>query len=62
MIVMRHLTYTHPNLTPLAKHFGGEGDISASSRRDLRATSEEIVVLMNRGTFHGHDQLAQMLA
>jgi hypothetical protein len=49
----------HPNL---AENWGGEVGFEEDIQRNL---SEEIVILINRGTFHGHEgvrQLAQMLA
>jgi ribosomal protein S13 len=49
----------------LAEHFGAEEDWRQIVEEDLRRNvSEEIVILMNRGTFRGHEgvrQLAQML-
>jgi SnoaL-like protein len=46
----------------LAENWGGEGGFEEDIQRNV---SEEIVILINRGTFHGHEgvrQLAQMLA
>jgi hypothetical protein len=49
----------------LAENWGGEVGFERGLDEDLRRnTSEDIVVLINRGTFHGHEgvrQLARML-
>ena len=49
----------------LAKEWGGEVGFERGLEEDLRRnTSEDIVILINRGTFHGHEgvrQLAHML-
>ena len=49
----------------LAENWGGEVGGEVGGEEDLRRnTSEDIVVLINRGTFHGHEgvrQLAHML-
>ena len=49
----------------LAEHWGGEGGFERILEEDLRRNvSEDIVILINRGTFRGHDgvrQLAWML-
>ena len=49
----------------LAEHWGGEVGFERGLDEDLRRnTSEDVVVLINRGTFHGHEgirQLARML-
>jgi SnoaL-like protein len=49
----------------LAENWGGEVGFERGLDKDLRRnTSEDIVVLINRGTFHGHEgvrQLAHML-
>src|SRR5215212_1046957 len=49
----------------LAENWGGEGGFERGLEEDLRHnTSEDVVVLINRGTFHGHEgvrQLAHML-
>jgi len=58
----------------LAEHWGAEGDIERIAEEDIeriveedlrRNVLEDIVILINRGTFRGHEgarQLAQMLA
>jgi len=50
----------------LAENWGGEVGFERGLEEDLRRnSSEDIAVLINRGTFHGHEgvrQLAQMLA
>jgi hypothetical protein len=49
----------------LAENWGGEGGFERILEEDIRRNvSEEIVILINRGTFHGHEgvrQLAYML-
>src|SRR5919112_5650928 len=49
----------------LAKHGGGEGGFKRGLEEDIRRNvSEDIVILINWGTFHGHEgvrQLARML-
>jgi len=49
----------------LAENWGAEEDIERIVEEDIRRNvSEDIVILINRGKFHGHDgvrQLAQML-
>jgi hypothetical protein len=49
----------------LAEHWGGEGGFERGLEDDIRRNvSEDIVILINRGTFHGHEgvrQLARML-
>jgi SnoaL-like domain len=49
----------------LAENWGGELGFERGLDEDLRRnTSEDIVILINRGTFHGHEgvrQLARML-
>jgi hypothetical protein len=49
----------------LAKNWGAKGDIEHILEEDIRRNvSEDLVILINRGTFHGHEgvrQLAQML-
>ncbi len=49
----------------IAQNWGAEDDIERLVDEDMRRNvSEDIVVLINRGVFHGHDgvmQLAQML-
>ena len=49
----------------LAENWGGKVGFERGLEEDLRRnSSEDIVILKNRGTFHGHDgvrQLAQML-
>jgi hypothetical protein len=49
----------------LAKSWGGEVGFERGLEEDLRRnTSEDIVILINRGTFHGHEgvrKLAHML-
>ena len=49
----------------LAENWGGEVGFERGLDEDLRRnTSEDIVVLINRGTFHGHEgvrQLARLL-
>jgi hypothetical protein len=49
----------------LAEHWGGEGGFERGLEEDLRRNvSEDVVILINRGTFHGHEgvrQLAHML-
>ena len=49
----------------LAEHFGAEKDWRRIVEEDIRRNvSEDIVILINRGTFRGHEgvrQLAQML-
>jgi hypothetical protein len=50
----------------LAEHFGAEEDWPRIVEEDLRRNaSEDMVILINRGTFRGHEgvrQLAQMLS
>src|ERR687893_2885277 len=50
----------------LAENWGGEVGFERGLEEDLRRnTSEDIVVLINRGTFRGHDgvrELARMLS
>jgi hypothetical protein len=50
----------------LAENWGGEGGFERGLEQDIsRNSSEDIVILINRGTFHGHEgvrQLAHMLA
>jgi hypothetical protein len=50
----------------LAEHFGAEEDWRRIVEEDLRRNaSEDMVILINRGTFRGHEgvrQLAQMLS
>jgi hypothetical protein len=49
----------------IANRWGPDQDLEEIVAEDLRRNvSEQIVILMNRGTFHGHDgvmQLAEML-
>src|SRR5215218_8608345 len=49
----------------LAENWGGKVGFERGLEEDLRRnSSEDIVILINRGTFHGHEgvrQLAQML-
>ena len=49
----------------LAENWGGEGGFERILEEDIRRNvSEEIVILINRGKFHGHEgvrQLAYML-
>src|SRR5918995_1337487 len=49
----------------LAEHWGGGGGFERGLEEDIRRNvSEDIVILINRGTFHGHEgvrQLARML-
>ncbi len=49
----------------LAENWGAEGDIERIIEEDIRRNvSEDIVILINRGTFRGHEgvrQLAHML-
>jgi hypothetical protein len=49
----------------LAESWGAEGDIERIIEEDIRRNiSEDLVILINRGTFHGHEgvrQLARML-
>src|SRR5918994_1641825 len=49
----------------VAEHGGGEGVFERGLEEDIRRNvSEDIVILINRGTFHGHEgvrQLARML-
>ena len=49
----------------LAKNWGGEGDFEGMLEEDIRRNaSEDIVILINRGTFRGHEgirELARML-
>jgi hypothetical protein len=49
----------------LSENWGGEGGFERILEEDLRRNvSEEIAILINRGTFHGHEgvrQLAYML-
>src|SRR5918993_1871015 len=49
----------------LAEHWGGRGGFERGLEEDIRRNvSEDIVILINRGTFHGHEryrQLARML-
>jgi hypothetical protein len=49
----------------LAKNWGAKGDIEHILEEDIRCNvSEDLVILINRGTFRGHEgvrQLAQML-
>ena len=49
----------------LAENWGGEGSFERILQEDIRRNvAEEIVILINRGTFHGHEgvrQLAYML-
>ena len=50
----------------LAENWGGERGFERGLKEDIRRNvSEEIVILINRGTFHGYEgvrQLAHMLA
>jgi SnoaL-like domain len=49
----------------LAKNWGADEDIERIIEEDIRRNiSEDLVILINRGTFHGHEgvrQLARML-
>jgi hypothetical protein len=49
----------------LAENWGGERGFECGLEEDIRRNvSEDIVILINRGTFHGHEgvrQLAHML-
>src|SRR5215211_8334851 len=49
----------------LAEHWGGQGGFERGLEEDIRRNvSEDIVILINRGPFHGHEgvrQLARML-
>ena len=49
----------------LAEHWGGEGGFERGFEEEIRRNvSEDIVILINRGTFHGHEgvrHLARML-
>ena len=45
----------------LAENWGGEGGFECGLEEDLRRnTSEDVVVLINRGTFHGHEGVRQL--
>jgi hypothetical protein len=54
------------DLLNLAEYWGGEGGFERMLEVDLeRNTSKDVVILINRGTFRGHEgvrELARMLA
>ena len=47
----------------LAENWGAEGDIERIIEEDIRRNiSEDLVILINRGTFHGHEGVRQLAA